>query len=267
MSSVVFIAPGEKNSSYLNGETVINVGGDSSELNLEVKDVGYQNTFIIKNPDDESVELYTIMKRPTFDLVLPDNRMGAITIVSNYKKIDRIPIQDFGGSIIVNTDATVEEKVSGVIDILKSFESGNTVQYVIFNETFEKIREGSLEIPKNMFRSILKKITGDETQMSAQTMINLVRRNETDITNIKNAYFTNALISDITSEWLQGSISKNVEITTGKEEQIKGLFQKNKKEDSSESSETNEVTENTQKNDVNEITENTQKNDIDSIRL
>lgn len=256
MSSVVFIAPGETNSSFSNGETVINVGGDPSELNLEVTNVGYQNTFIIKNPDDGSVELYTIMKRPTFDLVLPDNRMGVITIVSSYKKIDRIPIQDFGGSIIVNTDATLEERVNGVLDILKSFESGNTVQYVIFNESFEKIKEGSLEIPKNMFRSILKKISGDESQMSAQAMINLVRRNEGNITDIKNAYFTNAVVSDITSDWLQGSISKNVELTTSKEEQIKGLIRRNTKEGATMTEDTNGVTE-TNTTDSNVKTETT----------
>lgn len=209
MTSVVFFTKPSKNPDVENAGVVKKVGDSDSTPELNVKNDNHKKTFLIRN-DDGSVELITILKRSTADLVLPDNRMGSVTIVESHMILKNIPLNTFGLDIVIPTDMNIMDSMKEIQNIIGSLQYDQGYDYVLFDEDYNPISD-----KRNV---ILKKGIGSLKSIpDGNTLLKEVKKEElkNDIRDIKKGYICNIPYDKLNTEWLNNI----VEITNDKEEE------------------------------------------------
>lgn len=202
----------------VSGGVVNTIGGDDNQpQELNVTQDNHQRTFLVKNPDG-SLEIMNVVKRTTADLVLPDNRMASVMFVDYHRSFDTIPLDTFGLRVIIGRDLSLKDSIVNTMNTIHSVEKGRKYQYIVFNERYEPITDNKeIEIPEYA--------TLDPMNPGGY-LLTLVKREEPDITDIKEGYITIIRPDIITPTWFESAVMNGISIVKEDEVPITNVIEK-----------------------------------------
>jgi len=224
MSIVIFIPIGEEYTDLTGGMEggIVNKIGNEKPENLTVKNDNHQRTFLVKN-DDDSLEVFNIVKRTTADLVLPDNRMALITFVDYHKHFNKIPLKEIGLDVIIEKDLNIKDSLINTINTIQSLQRATSYRYIILDKDYNKLTTNNIEIPnKRNILNAVKDIVIDNS--IGKTLLLKVKQKEQNdgngefVKNLDKGYITIIEPSKITEEeWIKNAVESGINITDEEE--------------------------------------------------
>lgn len=208
MSIVIFIPIGEEHMDLtgggMEGGIVNKIGNDKTE-ELNVQKDNHQRTFLVRN-DDDSLEVFNLVKRTTADLVLPDNRMSLVTFVDYHKHFDTISLDTLDLKIIIENGLNLKDSIINTKKTVESLHKATEYQYKIFNKNYEPIIIENNKIERQNTNSSIGK-----------TLLSKVKQQNKDIKDIEQGYVTIIKSSKITKEWIKNAVQTRINITDEEE--------------------------------------------------
>lgn len=232
-TSTFILVPRNAEVHFPNKDTggLIPTGFKTEATELQSPEVGFRKVSLIKN-DDKSLEILRIAKRPTYDLILPDNRMGAITYVDYHKNIDPINIEAYDGIFLLRNRISIADKLTDLGNMIQGIGPNKKIDVYSYSsdkEEGDRIQAlESITTPSSAKQSQMVNL-GITSVFSKKTLINLAITQNSEnesIQQIENVCITNIILGESKKKWetiFENALQTEIQTTEMDTEKIPGI--------------------------------------------
>jgi len=205
---------------------IIPTGFKKENTELKSPEIGFRKVSLIKN-DDNSLEIIRIAKRPTYDLVLPDNRMGAITYVDYHKIIEPIHINKYDGSFMMRHKISIADQLTDLGNLIRGIGTNKTIDvYSVSGDTItqlESIKTPSVTNPTRMINIGIANVFSKKALLQLATEAN---PDKEFIDSVEEICVTNIAPGESSERWMRvfkNALQAEIQTTDLDTEEIPGI--------------------------------------------